>query len=315
MMKTSETHVNYHLDTKLIYTDSKFNCRGRIDITQVTDIASSIKAHGLQIPVIVWERNDLPGDYQYLLIAGHRRFQACTEILRHETILATVRTDLTHETARILNFTENLERRNLNILEEAKAIEMAFPKSIPNKEVGAKINRSGQWVYIRRILINLPEIAQNAAARSQINLEDIKLINSVPPEFRDKLTRKIIDARQNGRSIAYEVNVKRGNVCHVRPSIDDIKHLMLYLTEKGLKGLCIKILAYMLGRLPPEDLYYYIDHLTSDKLQSIIAMEDVDETQNPIKRTIRKNTKSGCNQSEQSSSGNSCICGDTTKPI
>lgn len=317
MMKTSKTHVNYHIDTKLIYVDSNFNCRGRIDMTQISDIASSIKTHGLQIPIIVWERDNLPGDYQYLLIAGHRRFQACTEILLHKTILATVRTDLTPETARILNFTENLERRNLNILEEAKAIAIAFPKELTNKEVGSKLNRSVQWIKTRRILVNLPESAQNAAARGQITIEDILLIHSVPPEFRARLTDKIIDARKHGRSISYEVHVKRGCACHVKPSNDDIKLLMLHLTERGLKGLCIKILSYVLGRLSPENLYYYINHLTSDELQTIIDREDVDvdETQNPIKRTIRKNTKRGCNQSEQDDHGGNGICGDTAQPI
>jgi ParB/RepB/Spo0J family partition protein len=284
-MRESKTHVNYHLETKLIHADVGFNCRGRIDHSQLVDIASSIKTHGLQIPVIVWERDNLPDGCKYMLIAGYRRFQACTEILRWTTILATIRTDLTPETARILNFTENLERKNLNILEEARAIALAFPDKLFDKDVGRKLNRSATWVRIRRLLMYLPASAQNAAAVGLLKGEDICLISSVHEDYREKLLAKILEARKQGRSISYEVNSKRGNVCNVKPNVDDIKQLVLYLTEKGIKGLCIKILAYMLGRLSPEDLYYYIDHLTAPEIQSILTMEDVNVPPNPEPKT------------------------------
>jgi ParB/RepB/Spo0J family partition protein len=292
-MKAAETHVNYHLETKLIYADANFNCRGRIDSPQLVDIASSIKTHGLQIPIIVWKRDNLPNNCEYMLIAGYRRFQACTELLRKKTILATVRTDLTNETARILNFTENLERKNLNILEESRAIALAFPLTLSDKEVGRKLNRGGSWVRMRRLLMRLPESAQKAAAAGHLLGEDIQLLNSVPEAYREKLLAKILDARKQGRSISYEVNEKRGNVCNVKPNVDDIKQLILYLTEKGLKGLCIKILSYMLGRLSSESLYCYIDSLTKSDIQDILDTENTNAAPNTQPKIVRKYTKRG----------------------
>jgi hypothetical protein len=243
-----------------------------------------------------------------MLVAGYRRFQACTQLLKHTAILATVRTDLTSETARILNFTENLERKNLDILEEARAISIAFPETQSDRDIGRKLNRCANWVYLRRVLVKLPESAQKAAATGKITINDIKLIHSVPEDYRERLLEKIIEARKNGRSISYEVQVNRGNACHVKPSVEDIKQLIYYLTDKGIKGLCIKILTYMLGRLPPEALYTYIDSLTKDEIEGILTTEDTDAPTPTIAKVFRQYTKRRSNQSEQAKTGDEGTC-------
>jgi phosphoenolpyruvate carboxylase len=141
--------------------------------------------------------------------------------------------------------------------------------------------------------MRLPESAQKAAAAGHLLGEDIQLLNSVPEAYREKLLAKILDARKQGRSISYEVNEKRGNVCNVKPNVDDIKQLILYLTEKGLKGLCIKILSYMLGRLSSESLYCYIDSLTKSDIQDILDTENTNAAPNTQPKIVRKYTKRG----------------------
>ena len=279
-MEAANTHITYHLETSLIHADETFNCRGEIQAYNLVDLASSIKDHGLQIPVIVWETTGLPNGCKFLLIAGYRRFTACTTLLKQTTILATVRTDLTEETARVLNFTENLERKNLNILEEAKAIAIAFPEKMAMLAIGRKLNRGFMWVKIRRMLLELPEIAQNAAAVGLFTIEDIKLVHSTNTFYRLELSKRIIEARKEGTVIDTFSTKQKKSVHHYvkKPKLDEIQDLMGYLIENGLAGLPTKLLLYILGRMTAEDLYKYIDslknRLTEPRIRRILDKKD-----------------------------------------
>jgi hypothetical protein len=66
------------------------------------------------------------------LVAGHRRYTAVTRYLKWTSHPASVRTGLTERQARMLNFTENLERKDLNMLEEARWIGSYFPPAHPS---------------------------------------------------------------------------------------------------------------------------------------------------------------------------------------
>ena len=265
-MEAASTHITYHLDTALIYADEDWNCRGKIQPTKLVELASSIKDHGLQIPVIVWQRDNLPNGYKFLLVAGYRRFFTCTTLLRQTTILATVRTDLTEETARILNFTENLERKDLNILEEAKAVALAFKKDMPIIAVGRALNREAMWVKARRMLLDLPEEAQQAAAIGLFTIEDIKLAHSTSAMNRWHLIQQIIEARKEGRSIIRNKKGYRRKRIFVKPKTDDIRELMLYLIERRLAGLATKVLLYTLGQMSQEEIHAYIENLVAKRL-------------------------------------------------
>lgn len=265
-MEPASTHVTYHIDTSLIYADEEWNCRGKIQPMHLADLASSIQLHGLQIPIIVWQKDDLPNGCKFLLVAGYRRYFACTVLLRQTNILAIVRTDLTEETARILNFTENLERKDLNILEEAKAIALAFPKPIRVSAVSRALNRSRSWIKSRLLLLELPEEAQQAAVDGLFLADDIYLAHSTAPQYRKYLVAQIIEARKEGKALVSIFDKKGGRRLAVKPKVKDMQNLMLYLLEKHLKGLATKVLLYALGRLTFEEICAYIDNLVAKRL-------------------------------------------------
>lgn len=260
-MEQAKTHIIYYLDTSLIYADEEFNCRGKIQPYCLIDLASSIKDHGLQIPVIVWEKEGLPNGCRFLLVVGYRRYLTCTTILRQTTILATVRTDLTEETARILNFTENLERKDLNILEEARALAISFPKHMALVAVGRQLNRGPMWVKVRRMLLELPEAAQEAAAMGLFTIDDIKLASSTSYQHVGRLVDRIIQARREGKSVTRVTSKFKRKVLFTKPRTDDVKSLICYLTENKLSGLATKVLLYTLGKISSEEIYQYINRI------------------------------------------------------
>jgi len=304
-MEPASTHVTYHVETSLIYADEEWNCRGKVHPMHLADLASSIQDNGLQIPVIVWPKEGLPNGCKFLLVAGYRRFFACTVLLRQTVILSTVRTDLNEDTARTLNFTENLERKNLNILEEAKAIAISFPKKTTQQEIGRKLNRTRTWVRARQQLLELPEEAQQAAVAGLFTAEDVRLVHSTHISNRRHLIEQIVEAHKEGRSMVRVYGHPRGRSLAVKPKVDDIRGVIQYLVEKGLTGLATKVLLYTIGNLTLDDLYSYIDNLVAtrltDKKVQIIMEKKTHETKKHVskRRRTRKSKARGGSRSRQ----------------
>src|SRR5690606_25873258 len=99
MIKES-TEKLYEISLTDIYIDNAFNCRGAIAPIDVVDLAKSIKADGLQQPIIV-EPFEHP-KYKYRIISGHRRFVA-HRVNEAKTIQCKVVTGLNEFQARRLN--------------------------------------------------------------------------------------------------------------------------------------------------------------------------------------------------------------------
>ena len=117
----------YPIPVDRIYYDADFNCRGEFTLQSVSDLADSIvKAGRLIYPVTVQPWTDERG-YDYRLIAGFRRFKAMTVFLKAKEVPAVVVSDLTDHQAQLLNVVENLQRKDLNIWEEALRPGTAVP--------------------------------------------------------------------------------------------------------------------------------------------------------------------------------------------
>ena len=148
------------------------------------DLAASIRDHTLQIPVTVqpWNKNG----FAYRLLAGHRRFVAY-QILQQPMIPAYVRRDLDEHGARLLNFMENLTRKDLNPLEEAQALGRLYPNGIPLRAAAKELNQSTDWIHNRFRLLKLPEEIQQAIAAGLLRIHDVPRLVTLPtPEGQIK---------------------------------------------------------------------------------------------------------------------------------
>ena len=114
---------------------------------------------------------------EYRLIVGHRRFRAVTAFLKWTEIPAYICEGLSDHEARMLNLSENLQRKSLNILEEARAIQNLYPKGATSvREAARELKQSTRWVQLRVRLLRMPEAIQQKAAAgllSQANLETL----------------------------------------------------------------------------------------------------------------------------------------------
>jgi ParB family chromosome partitioning protein len=145
-MKPLDQYQAYSIPAAAIYYDAAFNCRGEFTLQSVKELAESIAQAGRMIcPLAVQPWATEPG-FQYRLIVGHRRFRAVTELLKWTEVPAYICEGLSDHDARILNLVENLQRKSLNILEEAHAIQKLYPKGSTVREAAAELKRPRMWV-------------------------------------------------------------------------------------------------------------------------------------------------------------------------
>lgn len=160
-----------------IFCDDEFNCRGPIPPIDVVDLARSIAEKGLQQPITVqpWDRHP---PQKYRIVSGHRRFNAF-RVNQAKTIPAIVRQGLDELMARQLNLEENLKRKDLNLLQESKALQPFMRAGWTEKEMAERFNQSRGWVQARVALLSLPEEIQQEAAAGFLTQEHVKQLKSI----------------------------------------------------------------------------------------------------------------------------------------
>lgn len=154
---------------KKIYLDHDFNCRGRIAKSECMDLARDIKENGLDFPIHVHPyTHPTNPEIEFRVVSGHCRFTAF-EINGEDTIPAVVRYDLkSEEDVRGANLRENVQRRDLNVLQEADAIQWYVEKGYNSNQIANITGKSPGWVEIRRKVKQLPDVIQVAAREGTI---------------------------------------------------------------------------------------------------------------------------------------------------
>jgi ParB/RepB/Spo0J family partition protein len=124
-------------------------------------LVESVRALGVVEPVIVVPLAQRANGHRYRLLAGFRRYAASCEAGK-ETIPAVIREGLTEVQALELQLTENLQRLDMNPLEEARALALYKDASKLDPEgIGRRLGRSAAWVKGRLAFLGLPELAQS----------------------------------------------------------------------------------------------------------------------------------------------------------
>lgn len=166
-----------------IYSDPTFNCRQeKIVPFDVQSLAENIRLNGLTQPIIIqpWNKNGC----KFRIVVGHRRHQAFKN-LGWDAIPAIVREDLDDNAARVLNITENIERKDLNVYQESRAIEHFYLQGMTMQDIADMLGVSTGWVQIRLTVLKLPYEIQKEVAAGYINQTQIKDIYSL--HDRDKM--------------------------------------------------------------------------------------------------------------------------------
>ena len=158
------------------------------DEEALQDLADSIKEHGVFQPIII--KKSIKG---YEIIAGERRYRA-SKIAGLTKIPAIIR-NFTDEQMMEIALLENLQRENLNAIEEA----IAYKKMIQNlgitqEELAKKVGKSRSHVTNIIGLLRLPQEVQQLVADSKITMGHARALSKLESEEEMKaLANKIID--------------------------------------------------------------------------------------------------------------------------
>lgn len=119
----------------------------------VSELAASLKEHGMLQPILV--REILSGKGKYQIVAGERRWRAAQKAQLHEVPISIV--DLTDQETLEVALVENLQREDLNPVEEARGYQRLIEEYGRTQEQIAKaIGKSRSHVANTARLLNLP---------------------------------------------------------------------------------------------------------------------------------------------------------------
>ena len=253
-MKRLEQYDVFSLPVSEVYYDADFNCRGQFTLASVEELAQSIDELGLQFPVVVQPAEEIEGfeqeGFQWRLIAGHRRFRAVTTFLKWAEIPAVIWRGMTERQARLFNFTENLEREDLNVLEEARALGRLFPDGASLREAARELKRHTRWVHARFRLLKLPEEVQIKVAAGTLSLVDVEILSQFDsPEEQIRIANDIAKAERRGRH-PRETKPGRGRRTKTKTQINQ---MIAKLMGHGLDGLTTRALAWAAGSIGGDE--------------------------------------------------------------
>ena len=172
----------------------RYQPRSRMNAEALQELAQSIKAQGLMQPVLVRVAGR---DGMHEIIAGERRWRAA-QIAQMREIPALIR-DVPDESAAALSLIENIQREDLNPLEEALGFKRLIDEfKLTHEQVAQAVGRSRSAVTNALRLTQLAPPVQELLADGAIDMGHARALHSLPPDQQIQLAQRIA---QRGLSV------------------------------------------------------------------------------------------------------------------
>lgn len=245
-----------------IDADPSRNLRGRVDPLSIKWLIGDIAKNGMMTPVSVTkapEGHECP----WILVAGFCRHMAHVA-LGKETIraleLKNVKTDLEINSA---NFRENIQRTNLTLYQEAKALEPFLKTGMGDWAVAEEIGQSRGWVQVRMMLLELPPEIQELAKAKMLTTENIRHLKTI----KDKegvaacfeAAKYLKTAKEQGKRVKLLRDRPRKEVSKKQPRThQEIRGMQDHIYDTIGPNIATRFSAWALGVITDDELYYTI---------------------------------------------------------
>lgn len=165
----------------------RYQPRVQMDDEALQELAESIKAQGVIQPVIVREH----GLSQYELIAGERRWRASQ--LAGLTEIPVVIKSISDETALAMGLIENLQRENLNPIEEARGLKrLADEFSLTHETIAKAVGKSRSAISNSMRLLGLPVPVQDMLYQRRLEMGHARALLTLPVVEQLELAQKAV---------------------------------------------------------------------------------------------------------------------------
>lgn len=180
------------------------------DQDALNELAQSIKEHGVFQPIIA--KKSIKG---YEIIAGERRVKASL-LAGLETIPAIIR-DFTDQDMMEIALLENLQRENLNALEEAQAYKKLIEQlSLTQEELAKRLGKSRSHITNMIGLLTLPEEVKNKIVSNALTMGHARVLSKIEdPEKVKELAEEVVSKGLSVREleeISKDTELTRRNV-------------------------------------------------------------------------------------------------------
>jgi ParB family chromosome partitioning protein len=208
-----------------------FQPRGPIDQSGLAELAASIREHGVLQPILVRPKPGHAGAYQ--IIGGERRWRASQLAQRHD--VPVVIHEMDDRAAMAASLVENLQREDLNALEEAQGYRRLTDEfGLTQDHLGRAVGKSRSHVANTLRLLGLPSKVRDMLGRGSLSAGHARALLTAPDPA--KLAEMVVTRGLNVRQTeALAASAERPRPA-AAPEDKDTRALERDLTEKlGLK--------------------------------------------------------------------------------
>ncbi|PSB92477.1 putative chromosome-partitioning protein ParB [Candidatus Pandoraea novymonadis] len=246
----------------------KYQPRTRMDEAALQELAASIHDHGLIQPILVRRLSD-EKQKQYEIIAGERRFRAASVAGLSEVPVFVK--EVSDEAAAVMALIENMQRENLNPIEEAHGIQRLLNDfNFTHEKAAESLGRSRSSVSNLLRLLSLAQPVQTMLLSGDLDMGHARALLSVDSETQIALANQVINEGLSVRDTECLVNTSlklSGKKIHLRfqqENVGDVRCL-----EEELSDLFASTVKIKIGRRGAGNLM--IEFGCLDALEGIIA--------------------------------------------
>ncbi len=194
--KKKEKEFETKISINLIKPNSE-QPRKSFDSEKISQLAESIKEHGIIQPIILKKENDA-----YVVIAGERRWRAAKSIGLKE-VPAIIKDEINDRDILEISLIENIQREDLNPIEEALAYKKLLTEfTLTQEELSKKVGKSRTTITNCLRLLNLDSRVQDYIIEKVISEGHGRALLSVEDkDIQYELAQKIIDDSLSVRDI------------------------------------------------------------------------------------------------------------------
>jgi ParB family chromosome partitioning protein len=177
-----------------------FQPRMNFDEEMLADLAESIRTQGVLQPILVRPHPDVPARYQ--IIAGERRWRAAGISGLHE--IPVVCRELSDVESAAAALIENLQRENLNPIEEAEGYQRLIQNfGLTHEALGTAVSKSRAHVGNIVRLLTLPETVRDEVRKGALSLGHARAMLTLPDPGRvvTEVVKKGLSVRQTERLV------------------------------------------------------------------------------------------------------------------
>jgi ParB family chromosome partitioning protein len=177
-----------------------FQPRMNFDDEMLRDLADSIRTQGVLQPILVRPHPDVPARYQ--IIAGERRWRGAGMAGLHE--IPVVCRELTDVESAAAALIENLQRENLNPIEEAEGYQRLIQNfGLTHEALGTAVSKSRAHVGNIVRLLTLPDIVRDEVRKGTLSLGHARAMLTLPDPAKivPDILKRALSVRQTERLV------------------------------------------------------------------------------------------------------------------